>query len=75
MNVLGVCTPNLEFIYCLASWEGSAHDSRVLRDALTRPNGRVVPEGNYYLCYSGMKPCAQWTQFRNEKATTMWANR
>ncbi|CAL1379158.1 unnamed protein product [Linum trigynum] len=53
MNVLGVCTPNLEFIYCLAGWEGSAHDSRVLRDALTRPNGVVVPEGNYYLCDVG----------------------
>ncbi|CAL1403100.1 unnamed protein product [Linum trigynum] len=40
-------------IYCLAGWEGSAHDSRVLQDALTRPNGLVVPEGNYYLCDVG----------------------
>ncbi|CAI0548502.1 unnamed protein product, partial [Linum tenue] len=53
MNCLGVCTPDLEFIYCLAGWEGSAHDSRVLNDALNRPNGLVVPEGCYYLCDSG----------------------
>ncbi|CAI0429780.1 unnamed protein product [Linum tenue] len=53
INCLGVCTPNLEFIYCLAGWEGSAHDTRVLRDVLNRPNGLVVPEGCYYLCDSG----------------------
>ncbi|CAN1146605.1 hypothetical protein LINPERPRIM_LOCUS6517 [Linum perenne] len=29
INVLGVCNQNLQFIYCLAGWEGSAHDSRV----------------------------------------------
>ncbi|CAN1320237.1 hypothetical protein LINPERPRIM_LOCUS31603 [Linum perenne] len=29
--------------------EGSAHDSRVLRDALSRPGGLRVPQGNYYL--------------------------
>ncbi|CAI0474184.1 unnamed protein product [Linum tenue] len=59
MNVLGVCTPDLEFIYCLSGWEGSAHDARVLQDALTRPNGLSVPEdclfheGCYYLCDGG----------------------
>ncbi|CAN1128151.1 hypothetical protein LINPERHAP2_LOCUS4447 [Linum perenne] len=44
INILGVCTPKLEFIYCLSGWEGSAHDGRVLRDALARPNGLKVPE-------------------------------
>ncbi|CAL1352453.1 unnamed protein product [Linum trigynum] len=53
MNVLGVCTPNLEFVYVLAGWEGSAHDSRVLKDALTRPNGLTLPEGCFYLCDAG----------------------
>ncbi|CAI0388501.1 unnamed protein product [Linum tenue] len=53
MNVLGVCTPNLEFIYCLSGWEGSAHDGRVLRDALTRQNCFTVPQGCYYLCDAG----------------------
>ncbi|CAL1366967.1 unnamed protein product [Linum trigynum] len=49
MNVLGVCNSNLEFVYCLAGWEGSAHDGKVLRDALLRPNGLRVPKGTYYL--------------------------
>ncbi|CAN1243190.1 hypothetical protein LINPERPRIM_LOCUS5588 [Linum perenne] len=33
-------------MYCLAGWEGSTHDARVLRDALCRPNGLKVPKGN-----------------------------
>ncbi|CAN1272308.1 hypothetical protein LINPERPRIM_LOCUS14505, partial [Linum perenne] len=33
--------------------EGSAHDSRVLRDTLSRPGGLRVPPGNYYLCDGG----------------------
>ncbi|CAN1248939.1 hypothetical protein LINPERPRIM_LOCUS6931, partial [Linum perenne] len=46
INVLGVCNPDGQFIYCLAGWEGSAHDARVLRDALARPNGLKVPKEN-----------------------------
>ncbi|CAN0846988.1 hypothetical protein LINGRAHAP2_LOCUS4744, partial [Linum grandiflorum] len=46
INVLGVCNSKMEWIYCLAGWEGSAHDSRVLKDALSRPNGLKVPKGN-----------------------------
>ncbi|XP_060674725.1 uncharacterized protein LOC107429887 isoform X3 [Ziziphus jujuba] len=42
-NVLGVCNPNMEFIFVLPGWEGSASDSRVLRDAISRPNGLKVP--------------------------------
>ena len=45
-NVLGVCTPELQFIYVLPGWEGSAADGRVLRDALSRRNGLKVPQGN-----------------------------
>ncbi|CAN1233356.1 hypothetical protein LINPERPRIM_LOCUS3872 [Linum perenne] len=45
MNVLGVCNPDMEFIYTLAGWEGSAQDGRVLRDALIRPNGLKVSKG------------------------------
>ena len=33
-NFLAVITFDLKFIYVLAGWEGSAHDSRVLGDAL-----------------------------------------
>ncbi|KAK2405353.1 hypothetical protein QL285_054599 [Trifolium repens] len=52
-NVLGVCSPDLKFIYVLPGWEGSAADSRVLRDAISRPNGLKVPQGYYYLCDAG----------------------
>ncbi|CAN1147403.1 hypothetical protein LINPERHAP2_LOCUS15853 [Linum perenne] len=51
INVLGVCNSNLEFIYTLAGWEGSAHDGRVLRDAFLRPNGLKVPRGMLLIQY------------------------
>jgi len=35
-NVLAAITFDLKFIYVLAGWEGSAHDSRVLGDALSK---------------------------------------
>ncbi|CAH9133592.1 unnamed protein product, partial [Cuscuta epithymum] len=44
-NVLGVCSRDLHFIYILPGWEGSAADARVLRSAISRPNGFVVPQG------------------------------
>ena len=46
-NVLGVVAPDMQFIYVMAGWEGSAADSRVLRDALSRNNGFRVPQGIY----------------------------
>ncbi|KAL5549458.1 hypothetical protein UlMin_004689 [Ulmus minor] len=49
-NVLGVVSQDMQFIYVLPRWEGSAADSRVLRDAISRPNGLKVPKGCYYLC-------------------------
>ncbi|XP_010233500.1 protein ALP1-like [Brachypodium distachyon] len=48
-NVLGVCGPDMKYIYMLPGWEGSAHDGRVLRDAISRPNGLRVPADQYYL--------------------------
>ncbi|CAN1794375.1 hypothetical protein LINPERHAP1_LOCUS20278, partial [Linum perenne] len=48
INVLAVWNQNLQFTYCLAGWEGSAHDSRVLRDALSRAGGFRVPEGKTF---------------------------
>jgi hypothetical protein len=44
-NVLAAITFDLKFIYVLAGWEGSVHDSRVLGDVLSRPNGLKIPEG------------------------------
>ncbi|KAF8400360.1 hypothetical protein HHK36_013658 [Tetracentron sinense] len=40
-KVLGVCDPNMKFIW----WEGTASDSQVLRDALRRHNRFQVPSG------------------------------
>ena len=44
-NMLGVCTPDLQFVYVLPGWERSVADSRVLRDAITRRHGLKVPHG------------------------------
>ncbi|XP_057778853.1 uncharacterized protein LOC130997533 isoform X1 [Salvia miltiorrhiza] len=52
-NVLGVCDRQSNFSYVLTGWEGSAADSRVLRDAINRPHGLKVPKGKYYLCDNG----------------------
>ncbi|MBA0779675.1 hypothetical protein Gotri_003900, partial [Gossypium trilobum] len=35
-NMLGVCTPDIHFVYVLPGWEGSIADGRVLRDAISR---------------------------------------
>ena len=45
-NVLAAVDFDLRFTYVLVGWEGSAHDSAVLHDALSRPNGLKIPEGN-----------------------------
>lgn len=44
-NMLGVCTPDMQFVFVLPGWEGSVADGRVLRDALRRRNGLKVPHG------------------------------
>ena len=54
-NMLGVVDWNMKFLYVLPGWEGSACDSRVLRDAMSRQDAFVVPQGttlclgNYFL--------------------------
>ncbi|XP_004300431.1 PREDICTED: putative nuclease HARBI1-like [Fragaria vesca subsp. vesca] len=48
-NVLGVCVPDLKFIYVLPGWECSASDARVLRDALRRNNRLHAPRDKYFL--------------------------
>ncbi|XP_056849633.1 uncharacterized protein LOC108839098 [Raphanus sativus] len=53
-NVLAACNFDLQFIYVLTGWEGSAHDAKVLSDALTRSNNKFeVPEGKFYLADCG----------------------
>nr|KAJ0208084.1 hypothetical protein LSAT_V11C500276800 [Lactuca sativa] len=46
-NVLGVCSQDMQFIYVLPGWEGSAADGRVLRDALLRPHGLKLVDDGY----------------------------
>ncbi|KAH6775521.1 hypothetical protein C2S52_013082 [Perilla frutescens var. hirtella] len=53
INVLGVCSQDMQFIYVLAGWEGSAADGRILRDALSRRNGLPIQDGYYYLVDAG----------------------
>ncbi|CAA0405414.1 unnamed protein product [Arabidopsis thaliana] len=44
-NMLAACNFDVEFMYVLCGWEGSARDSKVLNDALTRNSNRLpVPE-------------------------------
>ncbi|EOY02963.1 Uncharacterized protein TCM_017356 [Theobroma cacao] len=56
-NMLGVCTPDMQFVFVLPGWEGSVADGRVLRDALRRRNGLKVPNGCYYLVDAGYTNC------------------
>ncbi|XP_038880502.1 uncharacterized protein LOC120072165 [Benincasa hispida] len=52
-NVLGVYDTNGDFVFVLPGWEDSTADSRVLTDAISRPNGLEVLKGYYYLCDVG----------------------
>ncbi|KAL4028508.1 hypothetical protein IC575_011705 [Cucumis melo] len=52
-NVLGACDTKGDFVFVLSGWEGSAADSRILRDAISRHNRLKVPKGYYYLCDVG----------------------
>jgi len=42
--VLAAVDFDLRFAYVLSGWQGSAHDSVVLRAALKRSNGIPLPE-------------------------------
>ncbi|KAH6799248.1 dessication-induced 1VOC superfamily protein [Perilla frutescens var. frutescens] len=52
-NVLAACNFDLQFMYVLSGWEGSAHNSKLLSDALSRTNGLQVPQGKYFLLDCG----------------------
>lgn len=44
-NVLAACNFNMKFTYVLAGWEGTASDSRILKDALSKEDPLIIPEG------------------------------
>ena len=50
-NVLAVVDFRMNFTHILGGWEGSAHDGRVLKDAVDR--GFDAPSGRYYLADAG----------------------
>ena len=50
-NVMAACTFDMYFCFVLPGWKGSAHDGRVLNNALMR--GKDIPAGKYYLTDAG----------------------
>lgn len=48
-NLLTSCNFDLNFLYVLSGWEGSAHDSKVLSDALTRTTSRLLVSEDIYI--------------------------
>ncbi|CUS08676.1 unnamed protein product, partial [Tuber aestivum] len=50
-NAFVACPFDCTIDYVLAGWEGSAHDARVLADAIGK--GFEVPKGKYYLADAG----------------------
>ncbi|PPD91223.1 hypothetical protein GOBAR_DD11842 [Gossypium barbadense] len=67
-NVLGVCTPEMQFVYVLPGWEGSVADGQVLRDAFSRRHGLKVPHGCYYLVDAGYTNCERFlAPFRGQR--------
>ena len=45
-NILAVCNFDIQFVYILAGWEGSAHDGAVYRSGLYK-YGFITPPGKY----------------------------
>ncbi|KAK2442379.1 hypothetical protein QL285_013576 [Trifolium repens] len=52
-NILAACNFDMKFTYVLAGWEGTAFDSRILKDALTKQDPLIIPEGKFYLGDAG----------------------
>lgn len=44
-NVFAACNFDMKFTYVLAGWEGTASDSRILKNALSREDSLKIPEG------------------------------
>ncbi|KAG8375095.1 hypothetical protein BUALT_Bualt10G0064700 [Buddleja alternifolia] len=58
VNMLRVVDRNMNFVYMLAGWEGSAADDRVLCDTVNRAIGLNVPSGQYSLVDNGYMNCS-----------------
>lgn len=51
-NVLAACTFDLKFTYILTGWEGTASDSRIIKNALIREDKLRIPKGNMTLIFN-----------------------
>ena len=51
-NVLAACYLEGRFAYVLPGWEGSAHDCKVLEDAVAH-HGFTTPKGRFWLADAG----------------------
>nr|KAJ0203012.1 hypothetical protein LSAT_V11C500256410 [Lactuca sativa] len=54
INVLAACTFDLKFTYVLTSWEGTASDSRIIKNTFTRNDKLLIPSGKYCLVDGGL---------------------
>lgn len=48
-NVLAACSFDLKFTYVLPGWEGTASDSRIIKNALTREDKLHIPTGKFLI--------------------------
>ncbi|KAH6836845.1 hypothetical protein C2S53_008557 [Perilla frutescens var. hirtella] len=75
-NVLAVCDRKMQFVYVLSGWEGSAADSRILRDALNRANDLKVPRGALGVdgdkFVDTVESSPEWNAARDHLADGMW---
>ncbi|KAG8376105.1 hypothetical protein BUALT_Bualt09G0028800 [Buddleja alternifolia] len=75
----------MNYVYILSGWEGSAADSRVLKDAITRENGFRVPDeakfpevdddilDEHNLGFIDQaEPSQRWNNWRENLATNMF---
>ncbi|MBA0868236.1 hypothetical protein Goshw_010673 [Gossypium schwendimanii] len=47
--MLGVCTPDIHFVYVLPSWEGSIADGQVFRDDISRRHELKFLHGKFVI--------------------------
>lgn len=54
-NVMAICCFDMQFIFAVVGWEGSAHDARVFQTTIMNPtfNFPNPPPGKYYLVDAG----------------------
>ncbi|XLR27864.1 hypothetical protein S83_055764 [Arachis hypogaea] len=83
-NVLGVCNRDMNFVYVLSGWEGSASDSRVLRDAISHQD--ILLEDDHVLIgeehggnkdsddemIASVEGSNEWTAWRDNLAHEMY---